>query len=127
MQIAFRRLPDVRFFDEPRLREKLLSITEGATLEPVLETEIKRMTRALKTAAGGEFELALDRGEIRTLINGHAIVPISEIELELKTGTPLALYDVARRLTRKDPADAFTREQIRTRHARARRPRHRRA
>ena len=95
--------PDLRFIPDPDMREKLQAIAEGNPVEPVLETEIRRTTRALKTAAGDEIELALDRGEIRTLTNGQTIVPVSELELELKRGSPTALYDVARILAHEAP------------------------
>jgi triphosphatase len=93
--------PDLRFIPDPDLRERLLAIASDAAVGPVIETEIRRTTRALKTAAGDEIELALDRGEIRTLKNGHAVVPVSEVELELKHGSSAALYDVARMLSRE--------------------------
>ena len=39
--------------------------------EPVIETDILRTTRSVKSPAGDEVELAVDRGEIRTLTNGQ--------------------------------------------------------
>jgi inorganic triphosphatase YgiF len=93
--------PDLRFIPDPGIRERLQAIANETAVEPVIETEIRRTTRALKTGAGDEIELALDHGEIRTLMNGHSVVPISEIELELKHGSSAALYDVARMLSRK--------------------------
>ena len=95
--------PDLRFVPDPDLRDRLTAIAEGEGFEPVIETEIRRTTRKLKTESGDEIELALDRGEIRTLRNGHAVVPVSEIELELKHGSPTALYDVARLIARDTP------------------------
>jgi inorganic triphosphatase YgiF len=88
--------PDLRFIPDPDVREKLQAIAGGAPVEAVIETDIRRTTRALTTATGDEIELALDRGEIRTLTNDPTIVPVSEVELELKRGSPAALYDVAR-------------------------------
>jgi triphosphatase len=95
--------PDLRFVPDADVRDRLTAIAEGEGFEPVIETEIRRTTRKLKTACGDEIELALDRGEIRTLRNGHAILPVSEIELELKHGSPTALYDVARLISRDTP------------------------
>src|SRR5436190_5569369 len=85
------------------LRLRLEAAVNGSPIEPVLETEIRRTTRAIKSPLGDEIELAVDQGEIRTLTNGHAALPVSELEIELKSGERLALYDVARRLSRKAP------------------------
>src|SRR5215831_9875939 len=93
--------PDLRFVPDPDLRERLSEIANTSKLLPVIETEIRRTTQALKTETGDEIELAVDRGEIRTLDNGRAVLPVNELELELKQGKPLALYDVARKLSRK--------------------------
>jgi triphosphatase len=93
--------PDLRFVPDPDLRQRLTEIANASRLQPVIETQIRRTTRALKTEEGDEIELAVDRGEIRTLDNGRAVLPVNELELELKQGKPLALYDVARKLSRK--------------------------
>ena len=78
------------------------AIADGVPVEPIVETEIRRTTRTLKTQAGEHIELALDRGEIRTLANGRAVLPVSEIELELKEGSPIALYQAARKLCHRN-------------------------
>jgi inorganic triphosphatase YgiF len=93
--------PDLRFVSDPTLRQQLTEIADTSPLQPVIETQIRRTTRALKTEEGDEIELAVDRGEIRTLDNGRAVLPVNELELELKQGKPLALYDIARKLSRK--------------------------
>src|SRR5579871_106778 len=95
--------PDLARVPDEDLRHLLQALANGASIEPVLETEIMRTTRAVKSPLGDEIELAVDRGEIRTLTNGHAALPVSEVELELKSGERSALYDVARRLSRKTP------------------------
>jgi inorganic triphosphatase YgiF len=95
--------PDLRFVPDPDIREKLQAIAGSDSIAPVIETDIRRTTRALRTVAGDEIELALDRGEIRALTNGHAHIPVSELELELKRGSPAALYDVARLLAHEAP------------------------
>jgi inorganic triphosphatase YgiF len=95
--------PDLDVVPEPDVRERMRAIAEDEGFEPKIETEIRRTTRALKTESGDEIELALDRGEIRTLTNGHAVLPVSEVELELKQGSPAALYSVARALSRETP------------------------
>jgi triphosphatase len=91
--------PDLRFIPDPDARERLMALAGEEIIEPKMETEIRRTTRRLKTDTGDEIEFAIDRGEIRTFANGGETLAISEIELELKGGSPLALYDVVRALS----------------------------
>src|ERR1700733_5764538 len=68
-----------------------------AELRPLFRTEVSRLTIRLALAPATRIEAAIDRGRIR---NGDeaAAEPISEVELELKSGAPSALYDVALKL-----------------------------
>lgn len=83
----------------PSLRdESLLS-----ALKPVFETNFERSLWWL----GGEdeegawrVEVALDRGEIRA---GEQRMPLYELELELKSGTPDALFHLALEIARQLP------------------------
>ena len=61
-------------------------------LQPVFATDFKRTSRQLEPTAGTEIEFCLDRGAISA---GAAQVPISEIELELKSGSPEQLLQFA--------------------------------
>jgi len=61
-------------------------------LAPVFVTDFKRTARQLQPAIGTQIELALDRG---TITAGAAQAPISEVELELKSGPPAHLIDLA--------------------------------
>lgn len=70
----------------PRLTQELV---------PILGSEVRRTIWNLRLAQGAEVELALDQGELR---HGDTHEPISEIELELKAGTPEALFDLALQL-----------------------------
>lgn len=88
--------PDLRFISDPKMRERVIALTDDAPVEAKIETEIRRTTRRLTTEEGDEIELAVDRGEIRTLANGHESLPVFEVELELKHGSAAALYDIAR-------------------------------
>lgn len=67
------------------------------TLKPVFSTEFKRTRSVL---GSGAIEFALDRGEISA--NG-VVEPISEIELELLTGEPTLLFDLALQLNKSAP------------------------
>ena len=95
--------PDMERIPDEGLRERIRSLGQPGKFEPVVETQIRRITRAITSAAGDEVELALDKGEIRPLLNGHGAVAVNELELELKRGAPIALYEIARRLSRKAP------------------------
>jgi inorganic triphosphatase YgiF len=61
-------------------------------LRPVFVTDFKRTTRLLQLDAGTQIEFCLDRGAVSA---GDVHIPISEIELELKSGPPVALLDFA--------------------------------
>lgn len=75
-------------------RNRLRGIAQG-DLKPVFASHIRRTTRLLRNArAQVQIEVALDQGEIRT--EHGAVLPISELELELKRGRDTGpLYDLA--------------------------------
>ncbi len=60
-------------------------------LEPVFVTDFSRDVRILRFE-GAEIELGLDSGEIRAKGKTH---PISELELDLKSGEPRQLFKLA--------------------------------
>lgn len=76
----------VALFADPQLRSRLI---------PVFDTEFQRTTRILGAGSGDEIELCLDQGEIRA---GGAREPISEVELELRSGALASVYELALRL-----------------------------
>lgn len=63
-----------------------------AQLAPVFETDFKRTTWQLVGEHGTAIEVALDVGEV---LAGSQRQPICEIELELKSGQPDALFALA--------------------------------
>jgi len=71
-----------------------LSPEIAGRLRPLFRTEVSRLTIALAPEPATRIEAAIDRGQIR---NGEETPgeTISEVELELKSGAPTALYDVA--------------------------------
>lgn len=81
----------VRLFSPTSLREQL---------QPLFTTVFNRSTRTLRLSDGSEAEFCLDRGEI---IAGDASAPICEIELELKSGSPLPLFQLAQDLLHNIP------------------------
>jgi triphosphatase len=66
----------------------------AGALQPVFATDVTRTTVAIERAPATHIEAAIDQGEIRAA-GGGGTEPISEIELELKSGDAAALYDVA--------------------------------
>jgi triphosphatase len=80
------------------LRE-ILSEGDAAALKPAFNVRVTRRQRLVKYA-GAEIELALDQGEVS---GGVRVSPISEVELELKSGDPSALFDLARELSKYAP------------------------
>jgi triphosphatase len=80
------------------LRE-LLPNGAALALEPVSEVTVTRRQRLIRYD-GAEIELAVDQGQVRA--NG-ATAPISEVELELKSGPAAALFRLARELDRAAP------------------------
>ncbi|WP_194270638.1 CYTH and CHAD domain-containing protein [Glaciimonas soli] len=70
----------------PKLADKLI---------PIFTTTFRRTTWQLQSAHGDEVELALDQGDVQ---HGATRIPISEVELELKSGNPDALFDLALQL-----------------------------
>jgi len=60
-------------------------------LQPVFVTDFSRNVRLL-SFEGAEIELCMDSGEIRA---GQSSCPISELELELKSGEPQQLFKLA--------------------------------
>jgi triphosphatase len=83
----------------PFIPEKLRSELEGHALEAVFTTDIHRHQRLIELPSG-TVEIAFDHG---SLTSGHRSLPVSEIELELKGGSPAAIYDLAQRLAEHGP------------------------
>ncbi|MEO8925834.1 MAG: CYTH domain-containing protein, partial [Caulobacteraceae bacterium] len=67
---------------------------DTAALRPVFTTTVRRATRLWREGAA-VIELSLDVGQIRA---GKTVWAIRELELELKAGTPDALFALARGL-----------------------------
>jgi triphosphatase len=92
--LDFTKLTDTGLHDlfaEPEVRERLA---------PVFTTDFWRTTWDLHFPDGSEVELAIDRGQVRS---GKQETPISEVELELKSGSPSRLFEVAHALAEALP------------------------
>lgn len=64
-----------------------------ARLMPLHATDIRRTMREMRTG-DARVELAFDRGEVRA---GDRMHPLCELEIELKSGSPQSLLELARR------------------------------
>ncbi|MGE0679963.1 MAG: CHAD domain-containing protein [Candidatus Binatia bacterium] len=76
---------------DPMLHQFFAEDTVRMALQPVFTTEFSRSRRMLELN-GDVIEFSLDRGEIRA---GERTQPISEVELELKSGVLGRLFEVA--------------------------------
>jgi triphosphatase len=80
---------------DPILRKLFADTHLQHALQPVFVTEFSRTRRMLGLPSGDVVECSLDRGEIRA---GEDRLPICEVELELKSGNPMRLSDLALQL-----------------------------
>lgn len=69
-------------------------------LTPIFTTAVKRRVWELRLPQGDHVECVLDLGTIEC---NHQATPISEIELELKSGDPIHLFDFALALLQDIP------------------------
>ena len=90
--------PNPALFDAPAVRA-LMTPARQAKLLPVFETHFWRTTWQVQWG-DAEIEVALDQGEVRS---GAHSQPICELELELKSGPALALFDLALALAETIP------------------------
>jgi inorganic triphosphatase YgiF len=83
--------------DAPKTGRRLPDAIRRGDLRPVFTTTVTRRAVEIEPQPATRIEAAIDVGEIRA-IDGRAVEPISEIELELKSGNPAVLYDVSLQL-----------------------------
>ncbi len=74
------------------IRDKLSELLLTDSLKPIFRTRFRRWARLLVLPDGSQIELALDQGVIEA---GNKSDLICEIELELKSGRPEVLFDIA--------------------------------
>ena len=75
----------------PFIPEKLRSALETHPLEAVFTADIHRHARVIDLPTG-TVEVAFDQGELTA---GDRALPVSEIELELKSGSASTIYEIA--------------------------------
>lgn len=91
--------PDVKLIHKTGLTE-LAALISDKGVKPVFRSEIDRTVIDVRPAPSTHIEIAIDDGVIRA---GKATAPVSEIELELKSGQPAYLYDLAMDLAEDMP------------------------
>ena len=82
--------PDLRVLT-PLMSMDLQDALARDPLQPIFTTELRRRLRTL-TLPSGTVEVAFDTGVIKS---GERTAPICEMEIEIKSGSPAALYDLA--------------------------------
>lgn len=92
--------PVVAAIPDRTFRKGIELLIGSAPLLPQFETIIERTLKQLKTEAGDEIEVAIDKGMLRSAIGS---MPIQEAEFELKSGDPAALLGIAARLVEEGP------------------------
>jgi triphosphatase len=86
------RIPNVGVIEDEEIRRFFAETGAAESLHPMFKTDVRRTLWTLRDK-DAEIELALDIGEIRSAKGSSA--PICEAELELKSGDPRRLIDVA--------------------------------
>ena len=94
----------------PKTGKRLPDSIREQDLRPVFTTSVTRTVIEVEPHPSTRIEAAIDEGEIRTA-DGSVVEPISEIELELRSGDPAALFDVALRLLETAPVRIETRSK----------------
>ena len=90
--------PDISLFDA-HVAAEIERVTEGRPLEPQFETVVERRLRRIRLSQS-MIEVAFDEGAV---VAGDRRLPISEIELEFKSGEEFELYELAIRLVEDLP------------------------
>lgn len=87
--------PDLSRIGDSGLAKAVAGAHRRAHLKPVFVTDLSRSRRLLELDSGTRVEASVDHGVIRS---GERSEPVSELELELKSGEPLHLYELALQL-----------------------------
>lgn len=96
--------PDLQRIADEDLRAFLSRSEIAASLQPVFSSDVERTAIPVKLF-DSEIEVALDRGRIEA---GERSAPLSEAELELKTGRKERLYELAIALNEAVPVSLET-------------------
>lgn len=83
---------DITNLQQPKLKHLLTELLSKQSLKPLFKTDVKRTEWQLCFDNGDQVEMVLDQGQLKT---EHQSEPISEIELELKSGHVGRLFEFA--------------------------------
>lgn len=100
---AGRKVPslDLERFDIAPLRVLMRAGLDAASLAPVFHSRMTRRRGTLRHGAS-QLEVALDRGELRARVDGQRRrQPVTELEVELKSGRPEDVLEMAAELVRR--------------------------
>lgn len=97
--------PELDRIEDPDLKRSFEDEGLAEQLRPVFTTDFARSSLPLKVE-DSEVELAIDRGEI---VSGDRRMPICEAELELVSGSPRRVYELALALHERVPFRLETR------------------
>lgn len=109
-------IPDCARITDGRLAEIFASPGLREQLEPVFITEFSRRIRLIDLE-DAVVEASIDSGEIRA---GSAAEPLTELELELKSGPPWRLFEFGRKLVDTAPLQVENRSKAERGYALAR-------
>ena len=87
--------PELATIPDEAVRKQVKRLIGKAPLVPLFETVVQRTARRLRVPEGAEIEVAFDKGVVR---GAEGAKDLCEAELELKTGHPDALVQVAQTL-----------------------------
>jgi inorganic triphosphatase YgiF len=94
------QLLDYRTLAESGASEVFSDPARRGRLQPVFVADFTRTTRRIEPTAGTVIELAVDQGRITA---GESSTPVSEVELEVKSGLAESMLDFAIALVRELP------------------------
>lgn len=87
---------DISKLKSSGVADEVVELLDKSRLVPMFETVISRTTRQLRTPCGATAEIAFDNGKVKA---GTSTSQFREVELELKSGEPSALFALAEQLT----------------------------
>ena len=96
--------PDLKLLRRRQGSDANLPDVDEDELQPVFCTHVVRTTRTVTFDDGTVAELSLDRGDLSVGHPESRREPIREIEIELVTGSPRKLYELADRLVAELPS-----------------------
>lgn len=97
-------------FSAPECGPRLVDVVLPGELRPLFKTVVRRTRFELEPRPSTRVEVSLDEGEIRGASDDSS-EPICEIELELMSGDPAALYDLGLKLLDTAPLRIETRSK----------------